>query len=298
MAQKKRKVRNHRRCWWLIVPIVAVGWFVGLRINAVVDQHQRTTPRYVLNGPMVPADTARAAFLPDSAFLAQFCNLDDLRAPLRNCIRNLPAWHHLVRQSWNTADGLQIDVILQQHMDASGRTDPTESMARSQAAIQLILEREAYSVIGMEGCDLARIDSESQYQMLRAFYLKRDMPLPSEEEMRGRVSMFMQSNGVTRYSLSHRTTLAFGCEVESLLTAEGVFVVGKLDQYLSDSYINNLLTVLGASRSVMAVATTIRTLRARHQTRGVIVFGAAHEPELKFILRSLGIRSKFYNTTL
>ncbi|MFA6198384.1 MAG: hypothetical protein WC734_04525 [Patescibacteria group bacterium] len=246
---------------------------------------------------MVPADTAKAAFLPDSAFLAQFCNLDDLRAPLQNCIRNLPAWHQLVRQTWNETLGLQIDVILQEHLDASGRTDPTERMARSQAAIQLILEREAYPVIGMEGCDLTRIDGESQYQLLRAFYQKRGLPLPAEEEMRGRVSMFMQSNGGTRYALEHRNTLVFGCEVESLLTAEGVFVEGKLDQYLSDPYINNLLTVLGASRSVMAVATTIRTLRAQHQTRGVIIFGAAHEPDLKFILRSLGIRSKFYNTT-
>lgn len=285
-------LRNRVLLYLVGLMVIVVAGGIGFKLYG---DHLRTTPVSVLSGDAIPNDSLPNATLLDSAYLSQFVSDPCLSGPIQDIIRKMPKWNQLVANAWGQADGLEIDVILQEHQDLDGTVTP--SIRRSQSAIKSILEREGYLVVGMEGTDLMQITLETMFKHQKKFVRDLGLHIP-DRDVREMVATYFESNGGTRYVTRHPEAVIFGCDAESLLTAHGCFLTPAYTDLRGRPVHENLRTVLGVTRSQIALVKTILMLRHHGQTRGVIIIGSFHRPELEFFLRMLHIKSKVYDTTL
>jgi hypothetical protein len=260
-------------------------------------EYRRTMPFISITGTEhVDPDSLPRGLILTEDYLAQFEGLPCLASKLENIRQNIPIWNAFIDSAWNQADGLTIDLLMQEH--ASELTPVSKGIERSQHAIEKILERERYSVVGFEGNDIPKINEASLRTYTRNLMSSLGLS-PIEGDVVAITRDYIAQNGGTRYAQRHPDVHLFGCEAESLLSANSCFVYSfKGLRYArgQDPLMDNLVDALEFCRSEMALAKTILELHRLGETRGAIIIGSYHGPAMEGMMKLLRIRGTIYNT--
>lgn len=197
----------------------------------------------------------------------------------------------------------RVDVILQRHEFANMTMRQELQVYYSQWRIRQLLDSLQYQVIGLENLFQARITwpglEQTMFHEIRDHY-GPDAEIDSTNCRLVVLRSMWRMNGLI-YFLQRPQAFMIGAEELPLHRLQMAVIrdMNRRPFYLPvDSATVDLFWALARSRSELVVVKTIRAMTERHQTRGVVIIGLGHEPEMPGILKKYGLHSTIYSTEL
>jgi hypothetical protein len=192
------------------------------------------------------------------------------------------------------AADLQIDYILQAHVEQI--SDPRNDMLvqMSQVRLKEILELVHYDVIGFEGGVTENVTFDSLLEEAKE-YGKTTGTAIDPEKLRESVMASRNTDGVLQFLFENPNSKVVGLEDRPLVHLHFT-TLGLIPEQPTRQELDELSDVLRYARSMYATARIIKKLHDVHGTRGVIPFGYRHGPEVRELATTLGFGSRFYTT--
>lgn len=252
--------------------------------------------------PEITSKTQAGCIICDSteSLLEKFQNDSLVGQPLHQMLNQvlgkMANYRKIIQRGYTYAytDSIQIDIILQTHIDYSNLSVLNPEALASQKRIMVLTKHLEPDIFGWEGTDCDPLSEDAIIDLTIDFARKyQDFSL-NRREVEQIFHECRKIDAMFNYITSENAKISIGVEDMDLFTAHHWMIDG-ISRQPNQAYVC-LFDNLGMLRSEVAISKMIVKLHQMYSNHGVIIIGYLHKQELKKIIQMLGVKSNFYDT--
>lgn len=225
-----------------------------------------------------------------------------LGSDVKDALNSLPRCERIISEAYAISRGLQVDVILQSHKEDYLPTAVSEGLMsevfESQISILNHLRKCKYDVIGDEGVDLDRVTMDSLCYLLRQGFIETGNIPPFRGELEKSIKENFPESAVNQFALENPERIVIGSEVKEINHLHFSVLSMLANLSVADLNLTMLSLYLKILRSELALAKLTLKLKEVNGSKGVIIIGGAHFPEMYYMIQDMGMVGTFMSSTV